>query len=223
MTGIDSDPIVVTGMGAVTPLGVGVETNWRRLTAGESGIRANDRFDVGELNCRIAGLVPPKSADEHGFDPLDFVDPKDVKKMDVFIQYGIGAAEEAIAQAGWTPETDADREATATIIATGVGGFPNMTDAALTLRDRGPRRISPFIVPSFLANLAAGWISIRKGFRGPLGTPVTACAAGAQAIGDGMRLIRSGEAEVAVVGGAEGCIDPVTIAGFAAARALSTG
>ncbi len=218
----ESDPIVVTGMGAVTPLGVGVATNWQRLTASKSGIRHNDRFDVSGLACQIAGLVPSKANDEHGFDPLDFVDPKDIKKMDVFIQYGLGAAQEALDQAGWKPETDADREATATIIASGVGGFPNMTEAAHTVKERGARRLSPFIVPSFLANMAAGWISIRHGLRGPLGTPVTACAAAAQAIGDAMRLIRSGEAEVAVVGGAEASMDPVTIGGFSAARALAT-
>jgi len=223
MTPSDSDPIVVTGMGAVTPLGVSVATNWERLTAGKSGVRRNDRFDVSQLACQIAGLVPSKADDPQGFDPLDFIDPKDIKKMDVFIQYGLGAAHEAISQSGWKPQTDADREATATIIATGVGGFPAMTEAALTQRDRGARRLSPFIVPSFLANLAAGWISIRNGFKGPLGTPVTACAAAAQAIGDGMRMIKTGEAEVAIVGGAEGSVDPVTIGGFSAARALSTG
>ena len=218
----ESDPIVVTGMGAVTPLGVGVATNWERLRASRSGIRHNDRFDVSALPCRIAGLVPDKANDPSGFDPLDFIDAKDVKKMDLFIQYGLGAAQEAVNQAGWHPGTDAEREATATIIATGVGGFPAMTDAAITLKERGHRRLSPFVVPSFLANLAAGWISIRHGFKGPIGTPVTACAAAAQAIGDGMRMIQSGEAEVAVVGGAEGSIDPVTIGGFGAARALST-
>ena len=223
MTPTDSDPIVITGMGAVSPLGVGVSTNWERLIAGRSGIIRNDRFDVSALACQIAGLVPRKAEDPAGFDVLDFVDPKDVKKMDVFIQYGLGAAAEAIAQANWRPQTDAEREATATIIATGVGGFPAMTDAALTLKERGPRRLSPFIVPSFLANLAAGWISIRHGFRGPLGAPVTACAAAAQAIGDGMRLLRSDEAEVVVCGGAEASMDPVTIGGFGAARALSTG
>jgi 3-oxoacyl-[acyl-carrier-protein] synthase II len=221
MTATETDPIVVTGMGAVTPLGVGVKTNWERLTAGQSGIRHNDRFDVSGLNCQIAGLVPPKSTDMAGFDPLDFIDPKDVKKMDLFIQYGMGAATEALAQANWKPETDEQREGTATIIASGVGGFPAMTEAALTLKERGARRLSPFIVPSFLANMAAGWISIRNGFKGPLGAPVTACAAAAQAIGDGMRMIRSGEAEVAVCGGAEASIDPVTIGGFGAARALA--
>ena len=222
MTATETDPIVVTGMGAVTPLGVGVKTNWERLMASQSGVRHNDRFDVSELGCQIAGLVPSKSADAAGFDPLDFIDPKDIKKMDLFIQYGLGAAAEALAQAKWTPQTDDEREGTATIIASGVGGFPAMTGAALTLKERGARRLSPFIVPSFLANLAAGWISIRHGFKGPLGTPVTACAAAAQAIGDGMRMLRSGEAEVVVCGGAEASIDPVTIGGFGAARALVT-
>ena len=222
MTPTNSDPIVVTGMGAVTPLGVGVKTNWERLIAGRSGVIRNDRFDVSALACQIAGLVPRKADDAAGFDVLDFADPKEVKKMDVFIQYGLGAAAEAIAQANWYPQTDAEREATATIIASGVGGFPAMTEAALTLKERGARRLSPFIVPSFLANLAAGWISIRHGFRGPLGTPVTACAAAAQAIGDGMRLLKTGEAEVVVCGGAEASIDPVTIGGFGAARALAT-
>lgn len=215
------DPIVVTGMGVVGPLGVGADASWQRLLAGQSGIRRNDRFDLGALPCHIAGLVPSRASDPNGFDPLDFIDPKDIKKMDTFIHYGIGAATEALAQSGWNPQTDADREATATIIGTGVGGFPAMTEATRTLDEKGPRRLSPFLVPSFLANLAAGWISIRGSFRGPLGAPVTACAASAQAIGDGMRLIRSGEAEVAIVGGAEACIDPVTIGGFAAARALS--
>jgi 3-oxoacyl-[acyl-carrier-protein] synthase II len=218
-----NDPIVVTGMGAVTPLGVGVETNWRRLIGGRSGVRANDRIDASELPCRVAGLVPNKADDEHGFDPLEFIDAKDIKKMDVFIQYGLGAAAEALQQANWYPETDADREATATIIGTGVGGFPAMTGATLLLKERGVRRLSPFLVPSFLANLAAGWISIRYGLRGALGAPVTACAASAQAVGDGMRMINAGEVDVVVCGGAEACVDPVTIGGFAAARALSTG
>lgn len=222
MTLTANDPIVVTGMGAVTPLGVGVETNWDRLIAGQTGIRVNDRFDVSALNCRVAGLVPDKQHDDKGFDPLDFIDPKDIKKMDTFIQYGLAAAAEALGQSGWAPKSDADRDATATIIGTGVGGFPAMTGATITLEERGAKRLSPFLVPSFLANLAAGWISIRYGLRGALGTPVTACAASAQAIGDGMRMINSGEADVVVCGGAEACIDPVTIAGFGAARALST-
>jgi 3-oxoacyl-[acyl-carrier-protein] synthase II len=217
-----ADPIVITGMGAVSPLGVSVETNWSRLLAGRSGVVRNTRFDVSAYGAQIAGLVPGKDTDAEGFDPLVAVDGKDVKKMDLFIQYGMVAAQEALTQAGWFPESAEDKAATATIIGTGVGGSPVMAEAAKTILERGPRRLSPFTVPSFLANLAAGWISIRYGFTGPIGAPVTACAASAQAIGDGMRLILTGEAEVAVVGGAEGSVDPISVGGFGAARALST-
>lgn len=216
------DPIVVTGMGAVSPLGVGVETNWQRLLAGRSGLVRNTRFDVSDFGAKIAGLVPTKATDDEGFDPLVAIDAKDIKKMDLFIQYGLVAAQEALQQAGWFPDNEDDKAATATIIGTGVGGSPVMAQAVETIIEKGPRRLSPFTVPSFLANLAAGWISIRYGFKGPIGAPVTACAASAQAIGDGMRLIMTGEAEVAVVGGAEGSIDPISVGGFGAARALST-
>jgi 3-oxoacyl-[acyl-carrier-protein] synthase II len=217
-----TDPIVVTGMGAVTPLGVGVEVFWRRLLAGQSGIVRNDRFDTTGFVASIAGLVPGKDRDEHGFDPVDFVDAKDVKKMDLFIQYAMGATAEALAQANWFPEGAEDQLATATIIGSGVGGSPVMARAVETIREKGPRRLSPFTVPSFLANLAAGWVSIRYRFRGPIGAPVTACAASAQAIGDGVRLLLTGEAEVVVAGGAEGSVDPISVGGFGAARALST-
>lgn len=217
-----SDPIVVTGMGAVSPLGVGIATNWERLVAGRSGVVANTRFDTSGYSSRVAGLVPAKADDADGFDPLVAIDAKDIKKMDLFIQYGLVAAEEALRQSGWAPATEEERAATATVIGTGVGGSPVMAEAAKTILERGPRRLSPFTVPSFLANLAAGWISIRYGFKGPIGAPVTACAASAQAIGDGMRLILCGEADVAVVGGAEGSVDPISVGGFGAARALST-
>ena len=217
-----SDPIVVTGMGAVSPLGVGVDVNWERLIAGRSGIVTNTRFDLSAFPARIAGLVPRREDDPAGFDPHEYVDPKDVKKMDLFIQYGLAAAAQALAQSGWVPETEADRSATATVIGTGVGGSPVMAETALLIHEKGPRRVSPFTVPSFLANLAAGWISIRYGFKGPIGTPVTACAASTQAIGDGLRLILTGEAEVAIVGGAEGSIDQISVGGFSAARTLST-
>jgi 3-oxoacyl-[acyl-carrier-protein] synthase II len=212
----DTDPIVVTGMGAVSPLGIGVEANWRALLEGRSGIVMNDRFDVSAFGARIAGLVPKS------FDPTTVIDPKDVKKMDLFIQYGLVAAAEALAQSGWVADTADKQAATATIIGSGVGGSPVMAEAVDTIRDKGPRRLSPFTVPSFLANLAAGWISIKYGFKGPIGAPVTACAASAQAIGDGMRLIRTGEADVVVCGGAEGSVDPISIGGFAASRALNT-
>ncbi|KKC35659.1 3-oxoacyl-ACP synthase [Devosia epidermidihirudinis] len=217
-----ADPIVVTGMGVVSPLGVGVATNWERLIAGRSGIVHNDRFDTSAYTATIAGLVPSKETDPEGFDPLVAIDAKDIKKMDLFIQYGLVAAAEAIAQSGWKPVSEEDQRATATIIGSGVGGSPVMAKAAQLISEKGPRRLSPFTVPSFLANLAAGWISIRYGFKGPIGAPVTACAASAQAIGDGMRMIMTGEAEVAVVGGAEGSVDPISLGGFGASRALST-
>lgn len=217
-----SDPIVVTGMGVVSPLGTGVATVWSRLVAGRSGIVRNTRFDVTNYAAKVAGLVPTRQTDPEGFDPLDAIDPKDIKKMDLFIQYGLVAAQEAIAQSGWVADTPEKQAATATIIGTGVGGSPVMAQAVETIIDKGPRRLSPFTVPSFLANLAAGWISIRHGFKGPIGAPVTACAASGQAIGDGMRLLLTGEADVAVVGGAEGSVDPISVGGFGAARALST-
>jgi 3-oxoacyl-[acyl-carrier-protein] synthase II len=217
-----ADPIVVTGMGVVSPLGVGVPTMWSRLTSGKSGIVQNDRFDTEGFGATIAGLVPFKPADPQGFDPADFIDGKEIKKMDLFIQYAIGAAHEALDQANWHPASAEDQAATATIIGSGVGGSPVMARAVEIIQTKGPRRLSPFTVPSFLANLAAGWLSILHGFRGPIGTPVTACAASAQAIGDGMRLIMTGEAEVAVVGGAEGSVDPISLGGFGASRALAT-
>ena len=217
-----TDPIVVTGMGVVSPLGVGVPTMWSRLTSGRSGIVQNDRFDTEGFGASIAGLVPFKPADPQGFDPADFIDGKEVKKMDLFIQYAIGAAHEALEQANWHPTSAEDQAATATIIGSGVGGSPVMARAVEIIQTKGPRRLSPFTVPSFLANLAAGWLSILHGFRGPIGTPVTACAASAQAIGDGLRLILTGEAEVAVVGGAEGSVDPISVGGFGASRALAT-
>lgn len=154
----NSDPIVVTGMGAVSPLGTGVEINWARLTAGKSGLVRNTRFDVGNFGAKIAGLVPTKETDSEGFDPLVAIDPKDIKKMDLFIQYGLVAAQEALNQSGWVADTPEKQAATATIIGTGVGGSPVMADAVETIIEKGPRRLSPFTVPAFLANLAAGWI-----------------------------------------------------------------
>ncbi|MBS1183900.1 MAG: fabF [Proteobacteria bacterium] len=216
------EPIVVTGMGAVSPLGVGVPATWRRLIAGESGIRRNDRFDTDGWKCRIAGLVPGRDEPD-GFDPEAAMDPRELRRSDLFIHYAMAAALEALDQAGWHPETEAEQMRTATVIATGVGGVPAITAASETVRGGGVRRLSPFVVPSFLPNLATGQVAIRFGFHGPSGTPVTACAASAQAIGDALRLIRSGEADIALCGGSEGCVDPVAIGGFTAAKALSFG
>ncbi|MBI5262126.1 MAG: beta-ketoacyl-ACP synthase II [Bradyrhizobium sp.] len=214
--------VVVTGMGAVSPLGCGVELAWRRLLAGQSGLRVLPEWSLA-LPARIAGLVPGKVEDvEGGFDPARAAPAKDQRKMDRFILFALLAAAEAIAQAQWLPKDTAALERTATIIASGIGGFPAIVEAVRTTDQRGVRRLSPFTIPSFLANLAAGQVSIKYGYKGPLGTPVTACAASVQAIGDAARMIRAGEADVAICGGTEACIDLVSLGGFAAARALSS-
>lgn len=215
------EPLVVTGLGVVSPLGADVAANWERLIAGQSGIRTNTRFDTDGWKCRIAGLVPSHEEDPKGFDPASAMDPRELRKSDLFIHYAMTAAQEALKQAGWHPEDPIERGRTGTVIGTGVGGVPAITAASETIRMAGVRRLSPFVVPSFLPNLAAGQISIRFGFHGPSGAPTTACAASAQAIGDAMRMIRAGEADIALCGGTEGCVDPVAIGGFTAARALS--
>ncbi|TIN09490.1 MAG: beta-ketoacyl-[acyl-carrier-protein] synthase II, partial [Mesorhizobium sp.] len=215
--------IVVTGMGAVTPLAADVETSWSRLLAGRSGIRRLADEVVEDLPAKIGGVVPSLEEDpEAGLDPNAFLTPKDQRKVDRFILFALAAAEEALAQARWKPALEKDRVRTATIIASGVGGFPAITEAVRTVDQRGVRRLSPFTVPSFLVNLAAGHVSIRYGFKGHIGAPVTACAAGIQAIGDAARIIRANEADVALCGGTEACMNTVSLGGFAAARSLST-
>jgi 3-oxoacyl-[acyl-carrier-protein] synthase II len=216
--------VVITGMGVVSPLGCGVEPVWRRLLEGRSGLRALPADLAPDVACQVAGVAPSLEEDpEAGFDPDAWIPAKDQKKMDRFIQFALAAADQAIGQSGWTPSTPLERARTATVIGSGIGGFPVIADAVRTTLERGARRLSPFTVPAFLVNLAAGWISIRHGFKGPIGAPVTACAAGVQAIGDAARLIRADEADVAVCGGAEACIDRVSLGSFAAARALSSG
>lgn len=218
-----SKRIVVTGMGALTPLGCGVEPVWRRLLAGQSGIRRLPESLIGDLSISIGGQVPDRTQDpEAGFDPDQLLAAKEQRKMDRFILFALAAAHEALTQAGWAPQTAEQQERTATIIASGVGGFPAIAEAVRTTDSKGPRRLSPFTIPSFLSNMAAGHVSIQHGLKGPLGAPVTACAAGVQAIGDAARMIRAGEVDVAVCGGAEAAIHRVSLAGFAAARALSS-
>ena len=218
-----SSKIVVTGMGIVSPLGCGIENVWKRLIAGKSGVGPINRFDVADFPIKIAGLVPDHLEDETaGLNPESIVDRKERKKIDLFTLYALAAAEQALSQANWFPDQLADQMATATVIGTGIGGFPTITEAQKTLETRGYKRLSPFVAPAFLANLAAGNVSIRYKFMGPIGCPVTACAAGIQAIGDGMRLIQCGEAEVALVGGTEACVDPLALGSFNALHALST-
>ncbi len=215
--------IVVTGMGAVTPLGCGVGLVWERLLAGRSGIRELPEALIGDLSVRIGGQVPGQDEDpQGGFDPDLVLPAKEQRKVDRFILFALAAAEEALAQAGWHPEQPRQQERTATIIASGIGGFPAIAEAVRTTDSKGPRRLSPFTIPSFLCNLAAGQVSIRHRLKGPLGAPVTACAAGVQAIGDAARMILAGEVDVALCGGAEAAIHRVSLAGFAAARTLAS-
>ena len=215
--------IVVTGMGIVSPLGCDVSHAWTRLLAGHSGIVGLPQSIVDGIAAKVAGVVPGYSEQyPAGFDPSQATELKEQRKMDRFILFALVAAKQALEQAGWRPSREHEQLRTATVISSGIGGFGAMADAVRTTESRGPRRLSPFTIPSFLANMAAGAVSIRHGFRGPLGAPVTACAAGVQAIGDAARLIRAGEADIALCGGAEACIDRVSVGAFAAARALST-
>jgi len=216
--------VVVTGMGLVSPLGCGVELAWARLLSGASGLRRLPEATVEGLAAKVGGAVPSIEEDaQGGWDPSSVVGTKDARKMDRFIPFALGAAQQALAQAGWAPLDAHAAHRTATVIASGIGGFGAIAEAVRTTDTRGPQRLSPFTVPSFLVNLAAGHVSIRHGLKGPIGAPVTACAASIQAIGDGVRMIRCGEADVAVCGGTEAAIDRVSLGGFAAAKSLSTG
>ena len=214
--------VVVTGIGAVTPLGAGVDNIWRRILNGESGAGAIQGFDVSDLAVKIACEVPVGDRESGAFNPDDHVPPKDQRKMDRFIIYGIGAADEAIADAGWTPDSEEELERTGVMIGSGIGGLETIAEAAMLLRDKGPRRVSPFFIPSSLINLASGQVSIKYGYKGPNHAPVTACSTGAHAIGDASRLIGFGDADVMIAGGAEAAVCRLGIAGFAAARALSS-
>ncbi len=215
--------VVVTGLGLVTPLACGVEETWRRLVAGESGIRAVDGFDVSDMPSRIAGVVPSAEEGSHGFDPDAWVPAKERRRMDTFIVYALAAAEQAVQESGWRPTDDEGQERTGVMIGSGIGGLQTIANASLTLEKSGPRRISPFFIPSALINLASGHVSIRHGFRGPNHSVVTACSTGGHAIGDAARLIALGDADAMVAGGAEAAVCRLGIAGFAAAKALSTG
>ncbi len=215
--------VVVTGMGIVCPLGVGLEHVWARLTNGESGITAIQRFDTKDLPSKIAGQVPSGARATGGFDVGEWIPVKDVKKMDRFIHLGLAAAAEAVEDSGWAPETEEDRCATGVMIGSGIGGLGTIYEASILVHSGKARRLSPFFIPSALINLVSGHVSIRFGFKGPNHSAVTACATGVHAIGDAARLIGLGDAEVMVAGGAEGAVNELGIAGFCASRALSTG
>jgi 3-oxoacyl-[acyl-carrier-protein] synthase II len=212
--------VVVTGMGLVSPFGVGIEKTWPLLISGQSALRPILGFPTDDLPCRIAGQLM-----HHPdlFDPAGYISEKDRRRMDDFILYAMIAADEAIAHAGWVPQNDHDADQTGVMIGSGIGGLPEIERSSLLLAERGPRRVSPFFIPSSLINLASGQISIKHGFRGPNHAVVTACASGSHAIGDAARLIQMGDADVMVAGGAEAAICRIGMAGFAAAKALSTG
>lgn len=215
--------VVVTGLGLVTPLGVGVEHAWSQLLSGASGIRRIERFDVSDLSSRIAGLVPEAAYADGGFTADEWVPVKDQRKMDRYAMYALCAADQALRDADWHPETAEGRERTGVLIGSGIGGLPAIAEGAVTLHEQGARRISPFFIPSTLVNLAAGHIAIRHGLRGPAHGVATACASGAHAIGDAARMVMLGDADVMVAGGTEAAVSRLGIAGFCAARALSTG
>ena len=209
-------------MGLVTPLGSGVDVNWRRLTGAESGLRAIQSFDVSDLPAKVAGQVPIGGSDG-AFNPDDYVPPNERRRMGEFIVFALAAATQAVTDAGWQPADEDARERTGVMIGSGIGGLIGITDGALTVQEKGPRRLSPFFIPANLINLASGHVSIRYGFKGPNHAVVTACSTGAHAIGDAARLIQFGDADVMVAGGTEAAVSRIGVAGFAAARALSTG
>lgn len=215
--------VVITGMGLVTPLACGVEETWSRLVAGESGAGTISSFDASHLACTIACEVPDGDGSDGTFNPDDWMSPKDQRKVDRFIMLAIAAAEQAVRDADWMPEDEEAHERTGVIIGSGIGGLATIAETAITLRDKGPRRVSPFFIPGSLINLCSGQVSIRYGFKGPNHSVVTACSTGAHAIGDGARLIQHGDADVMIAGGAEAAICELGIAGFAACKALSTG
>ncbi|MBM3619368.1 MAG: beta-ketoacyl-ACP synthase II [Alphaproteobacteria bacterium] len=215
--------VVVTGMGMVTPLGDGVDTTWRGLLESKSGIRAVQGFDVSDLPTKIAGNVPAGDKANGHFNADLYMLPKDQRKVDQFIIYGMAAATQAVEDAGWTAPSDEQKERTGVLIGSGIGGLQTIFEASVTLQERGPRRLSPFFIPSALINLASGQVSIKFGFKGPNHSVVTACSTGAHAIGDAARLIAFDDADVMVAGGAEATVCRIGIAGFNACKALSTG
>ena len=222
--------VVITGIGLVTPLGWGREISWKRILAGQSGAGRISAFDPTDYACQVACEVPRVNGRggggpdiEGSFDPEKVMAPKELRRVDDFILYAIAAAEEAVRDSGWQPVDEADKVRTGVIIGSGIGGLGVIADTAIELHEKGPRRISPFFIPSALINLASGHVSIRHGFKGPNHSVVTACATGAHAVGDASRLIRYGDADVMVAGGAEAAVCTLGIAGFVACRALSTG
>jgi 3-oxoacyl-[acyl-carrier-protein] synthase II len=215
--------VVITGLGLVTPLACGIEPTWQRLLAGHSGIRRIENFDVSDLPCKIAGQIPRGDGSDGTFKADDWMEPKEQRKVDGFILYAMAAATQALNDADWHPRDYDDQIVSGVLLGSGIGGVEGIAETALLLRDRGPRRVSPFFIPGRLINLASGYVSIAHSLKGPNHAVVTACSTGAHAIGDAGRLIGFGDADVMVAGGTESPVSRISLAGFAACRALSTG
>jgi 3-oxoacyl-[acyl-carrier-protein] synthase II len=210
-------------LGLVSPLGCGVEVSWSRLIEGKSGARRIEEFDVSDLACQIGCFVPRGSLSDGKFDPNDWMEPKEQRKVDDFIIFAMGAADQALKDAGWKADTPDKQERTGVLIGSGIGGLNGIAETSILLKEKGPRRVSPFFIPGRLINLASGYVSIKHGLKGPNHAVVTACSTGAHAIGDASRLIALGDADVMLAGGTESPICRLAVAGFAACRALSTG
>ena len=214
--------VVVTGLGMVTPLACGVEETWARLIAGQSGAGPITRFDASRVVTTYACEIPFGDGSDGTFNPDQWMEPKDRRKVDDFILYGVAAARQAVEDSGWVPQSDHDRERTGVMIGSGIGGLNSIAETAVLIKEKGPKRVSPFFIPGALINLISGQVSIRYGFKGPNHAVVTACSTGAHAIGDAARLIQWGDADVMIAGGAESPISEIGIAGFNACKALST-
>ncbi len=214
--------VVITGVGLVSPLACGAEQTWSKLIAGESGAGVIESFDVSDLACKVACQVPRGDGSEGTYNPDDWMEPKEQKRVDEFIVYAMAASVQAVQDSGWTPEAYEDQIRTGVLIGSGIGGLKGIEETSLILAEKGPRRISPFFIPGRLINLASGYVSIRYGFKGPNHSVVTACSTGAHAIGDASRLISLGDADVMVAGGTESAVNRLGVAGFIACRALST-
>ena len=214
--------VVVTGLGMVTPLACGVEETWRRLLAGQSGARKIEKFNVEDLAAKIACQIPRGDGSDGTYNPDQWMEPKEQRRVDDFIAYAMCAARQALDDSGWKPENREDQIATGVMIGSGIGGIEGIADTAIIMQDKGPRRVSPFFIPGRIINLASGYVSIEFGLKGPNHAVATACSTGAHAIGDSARMIALGDADVMVAGGTESPINRLSMAGFAACRALST-
>ncbi len=214
--------VVMTGLGMLSPLACGVEETWSRLTAGKSAAGKIKHFDASGLPCQIACEIPLGDGSNGTYNAEDWISSKDLRKFDRFIAYALVAAEQAVTDADWKPEDEADRLRTGVLIGSGIGGVESIAETAITLKERGPRRVSPFFIPGALINLCSGQVSIRYGFKGPNHAVVTACSTGAHAIGDAARLIKTGDADVMIAGGAESPVCEIGVAGFCACKALAT-